>query len=159
MATYSVPVLLDLIDQAFKGPAWHGPALVGLLRGVSAETALRRPAAGRHNIWELVLHAAYWKCIARRRITGDGSIEFPRSPADWPAPPSEPSEARWKADRALLKREHDLLRAAVERLSVGELKKRGKGSRWRREAEIIGIVSHDLYHGGQIGLVKRLVGA
>ena len=159
MARERIEMLLELLDQAFKGPAWHGPALLGLLRGVSAETALRRPAAGRHNIWELVLHAAYWKCIARRRITGDDSIEFPRSPADWPAVPATPSEAQWKADRALLKREHDLLRAAVAKLSSGDLKKRGKGSRWRREAEIIGIVSHDLYHGGQIGLVKRLVGA
>jgi hypothetical protein len=159
MATYTVPVLLDLLDQAFKGPAWHGPPLLGLLRGVTAEEALRRPAPGRHSIWELVLHAAYWKNIARRRITGDDTIEFPRSPADWPAVPAEPSEGRWKADRALLKREHDLFRAAVAKLASGDLKKKGKGSRWRREAEIIGIVSHDLYHGGQIGLVKRLVGA
>ena len=159
MTNWNSGLLLDLLDQAFKGPSWHGPALLGVLRGVTAEVALRRPAPGRHNIWELVLHAAYWKCIARRRITGDDSIEFPRSPADWPTVPPRPSEAQWKADRALLKREHELLRAAVAQLTSGELKQKGKGSRWRREAEIIGIASHDLYHGGQIGLVKRLVGA
>jgi len=159
MPSSNIPLLLELVDQAFKGPAWHGPALLGTLRGVSAEAALRRPAAGRHNIWELVLHAAYWKQIVRRRITGDDSLDFPRAPANWPEVPSAPSEAQWKADKALLKEEHALLRAAVAKLSSGELKRKGKGTRWRRETEIIGIASHDLYHAGQIGLVKRLVGA
>ena len=159
MAGERVSVLLEQMDQAFKGPAWHGPALLGLLRGVTAGAALRRPAPGRHNIWELVLHAAYWKNIVRRRITGDDTIEFPRSPADWPAVPSEPSEAARKADKALLKKEHELLRAAVAKLSNGALKKKGMETRWLKETEIIGIASHDLYHGGQIGLVKRLVGA
>lgn len=159
MAAPNTPVLLELIDQAFKGPAWHGPALLGTLRGVTAEEALRRPAEGRHNVWELVLHAAYWKCIVRRRITGDDSIEFPRSSADWPAVPAKPSEAQWRKDKELLKREHTLLRAAVAKLTSRELKGKGMETRWRRETEIIGVASHDLYHGGQIGLVKRLVGA
>lgn len=159
MPASEITVLLALVDQAFKGPAWHGPALLGTLRGVTAEEALRRPAPGRHNVWELVLHAAYWKHIVRRRITGDDSLTFPRSPADWPALPSEPSEAAWKKDKELLKREHALLRAAVAKLSAKDLKGKGTGTRWRRETEVIGIASHDLYHGGQIGLVKRLVGA
>jgi len=158
MPTSEIGFLLKLIDQAFKGPAWHGPPLQGVLRGVSAEAALRRPGPGRHNIWELALHAAYWKCIARRRITGDDSIEFPRSPSDWPATPAVATDATWKADRALLKREHDLLRKAVTKLGPKELKKKGMESRWTREQEIVGVVSHDLYHGGQIGLVKRLIG-
>jgi hypothetical protein len=159
MAGERIDFLLELLDQAFKGPAWHGPPLAGSLRGVSAEVALRSPGLGRHTIWEYALHAAYWKCIARRRITGDDSIEFERSPSDWPAPPAVMTEATWKADRALLTREHDLFRAAVAKLSPRDLTKKGMGSRWTREAEIIGIASHDLYHAGQIGLTKRLVGA
>jgi hypothetical protein len=159
MPAPEIVTLLKYVDQAFKGPAWHGPPLLGSLRGVPAEVAIRRPAPGRHSIWEYALHAAYWKCIARQRITGDLSIAFGRSPSDWPATPAVISEATWKADRALLKREHDLFRAAVAALSPRDLGKKGKGSRWTREAEIIGVASHDLYHGGQIGLVKRLVDA
>jgi hypothetical protein len=158
MPDQKITTLLTYLDQAFKGPAWHGPPLLGSVRGLSADAALRRPGPGRHNVWEYVLHAAYWKCIARQRITGDPSIDFERSPSDWPATPAVVSEGTWKADRALLKREHDLLRAAVAKLSPRDLTKKGKGSRWSREAEIIGIASHDLYHAGQIGLVKRLVG-
>ena len=152
-----IEMLLGMIDQAFTGPAWHGTPLWGSVRGVSAEEAMRRPAPGRHSVWELVLHAAYWKYIVRRRLTRDDTLEFPRSPADWPATPPVLNDATWKADRALLKREHLLLREVVARFPARELGKRGWRSRWTNLQQIEGIASHDLYHCGQIQLVKRLV--
>jgi hypothetical protein len=154
-----ITLLLEFMDQAFKGPAWHGTSLWGSLRGVTAEEALRRPAAGRHNVWELALHAAYWKCIVRRRLTRDEELSFSRSPSDWPAPPSLPDEVQWKKDRALLKKEHELLRAVVARFPAQSLSKRGWHSRWTNLQHIEGIASHDLYHCGQIQLVKRLTSA
>jgi len=150
--------LVGVMDQAFKGPAWHGTPLWGSLRGVNADVASRRPAPGRHNVWELMLHAAYWKYIVRRRLTRDESLEFPRSPADWPAPPAVQTDGTWQSDRALLKREHELLRAAVARFPAKDLGKRAWRSRWTNLQHIEGIASHDLYHCGQIQLVKRLVG-
>lgn len=158
MAGPEIGVLIEMMDQAFKGPSWHGTPLWGALRGVTAEEALRRPGAGRHSVWELVLHAAYWKCIVRRRLTRDATVEFPRSPSDWPATPGDPTEAAWKADRALLKREHDLLRAVVASFPAKELKKRAWKSRYTNLVTIEGIAAHDLYHCGQIQLVKKLTG-
>jgi hypothetical protein len=151
-----IELLLEFMDQAFKGPAWHGTPLLGSLRGVTAEEALRRPARGRHNIWELVLHAAYWKYVVRRRLTRGASLEFLRGPSNWPAPPVRPGDAAWKSDRALLKREHQLLREVVAGFPVKELGKRGWKSRWTNLQHIEGIASHDLYHCGQIQLVKKL---
>src|SRR5437870_5154782 len=67
-------LLLDVFNQAFSGRSWHGTPLWGALRGVSPSLALWRPGRGRHNIWELVLHTAYWKCIVRRRLLGDQGL-------------------------------------------------------------------------------------
>ena len=62
--------LLITYDQAFEGRSWHGTPWWGSLRGLAPDAALRRPAPGRHNIWELVLHCAYWKFVAYRcRVT------------------------------------------------------------------------------------------
>jgi len=66
------PAILALIDEAFDKTSWHGPNLRGSIRGVDAGLAAWRPAPGRHNIWELTLHAAYWKYAVRRRLTGEG---------------------------------------------------------------------------------------
>jgi len=63
-----VRLLLDVFDQAYTAPAWHGTPLKGTIRGVSAREALWRPARKRHCIWDLVLHTAYWKCKVRRRL-------------------------------------------------------------------------------------------
>ena len=156
MADARIELLLDFIDQAFRGPSWHGTPLWGALRGVTAEQARMRPGTGRHTVWELVLHAAYWKYVVRRRLTRDESLEFPRSPSNWPAAPSTPSEAAWKADKALLKKEHDQLRSVVARFPARELGKKAWKSRYTNRVSIEGIAAHDLYHCGQIQLVKRL---
>ena len=156
MTSPQIELLLEFMDQAFTGPAWHGTSLLGSLRGVTAEAALRRPAPGRHNVWELALHAAYWKYVVRRRLTRDESLAFPRSPSNWPAPAARPTDAAWKADRALLKREHQLLREVVARFPVNQLSRRGWRSKWTNLQHIEGIASHDLYHCGQIQLVKKL---
>ncbi len=149
-------LLLHIIDQAYDTKAWHGTTLRGALRGLTVETAVWRPAPARHNIWEYLLHAAYWKYIVRRRLTGDKSLSFPRKPSDWPRYPDDPSAKDLKADLALLGTEHRLLRDVVSRFPVRRLDGRAPESQWTYAEHIHGIAAHDLYHAGQIQLVKRL---
>ena len=149
-------LLLEFVDQAFTAPSWHGTPLRGSLRGVTAREALWRPGKKRHCIWDLVLHTAYWKCMVRRRLLRDPDITFPRSGANWLALPDRPSDAAWKRDRALLDEQHRLLHDAIARLRPADLGRRGWRSRWRVQQEVYGIASHDLYHAGQIQLIKRL---
>lgn len=153
-----VRLLLEVFDQAYTAPAWHGTPLKGTIRGVSARAALWRPSARRHCIWDLVLHTAYWKCMVRRRLLRDPAISFPRDGANWPALPERPDDAAWKRDRALLDEQHGLLHDAIARLDPAQLGRRGWRSKWRIKAEIYGIASHDLYHAGQIQILKKLRG-
>jgi hypothetical protein len=151
-----IKLLLEVVDQAFKAPAWHGTPLKGTLRGLTVRDALWRSRPGRHNIWELVLHTAYWKYIVRRRLLRDPDLSFPRAGANWPALPPRTDAAAWRRDRALLDEQHALLRRAIARLDPAQLYRRGWRSQWRSAQEIYGIASHDLYHAGQIQLIKRL---
>ncbi len=153
-----IRLLLEVFDQAYTAPSWHGTPLKGTIRGVSPRAALWRPGPRRHCIWDLVLHTAYWKCMVRRRILRDPEIEFPRDGANFPALPVRPDAAAWKRDRALLDEQHALLRAAIAGIKPGQLGRRGWHSQWRLAQEIYGIASHDLYHAGQIQLLKRLRG-
>ena len=144
------PEILALIDEAFDKKSWHGPNLRGSIRGINAQQAAWRVAPDRHNIWELTLHAAYWKYVVRRRITGEKRGTFALPGSNFFRRPVETSEAAWKADVEILVSEHRHLREALLHLSA---------VRWRDPKTlhlIRGIAAHDLYHAGQIRLLRRL---
>jgi hypothetical protein len=149
-------LLLACLDEAYDRRSWHGPNLRGSVRGLSRAVAAWRPAAGRHNIWELVVHAAYWKYVVRRRLTGEKRGSFPLQGSNWWRRPDEDSEAAWKRDVALLATEHAALRAAVEQFAPRRLDQRLPGSALTYAALVRGAAAHDLYHAGQIQLLKRL---
>lgn len=151
-----IRLLLTLLDEGFDRKAWHGPNLLGSLRGLSADQALWRPAPGRHSIWELAIHCAYWKNVVRRRIDPEADGRFPRGPANWPALPA-PADAAWKADLALLREEHRRLRAAVAALRPADLHRPAPGRKRPRINHIHGIAMHDVYHAGQVRLLRRLI--
>lgn len=150
-----VTQLLALLDEAFEKASWHGPNLRGALRGVSAEEAAWRPAPGRHSIHELCVHAAYWKYAVRRRLTGEKRGTFAARGSNWFARPA-PDPALWRADLRRLSEEHRLLRAAVAALSPRDLRRGPPGARQGAGRLVRGSAAHDLYHAGQVQLLKRL---
>jgi hypothetical protein len=156
MPNAEVAIILEMIDQAFDHRAWHGTNLKGSIRGVTAKEAAWRPGPGRHNIWELVVHAAYWKYTVRRRILSEKRGSFDLKGSNWFVRPEHgaATEAAWKADVALLVDTHKSLRAAVEGLSSRDLRTR-RGV-FDLRGLVVGIAAHDLYHTGQIQLIKRL---
>jgi uncharacterized damage-inducible protein DinB len=151
-----IELLLKTIDQAYDHRSWHGTNLRGSIRGLSLERAAWRPAPGRHNVWELVVHAAYWKYAVARRFTGESRGSFPLKGSNWFARPQLVTGKEWKADVQLLDQMHALLRDCIENLPPGELSRTPKGSRVSNEFILTGIAAHDLYHAGQIQLLKKL---
>ncbi len=108
-----IQLLLRELDQAYDKKAWHGTTLRGSLRGLTVKEARWRPARGQHNIWELVLHAAYWKYIVRRRLSGRVKFSFPCAGSNWPRLPARPEQQECKKDVRLLQKQHYLLRITV----------------------------------------------
>jgi hypothetical protein len=158
MADAEMTILLELIDQAFDHAAWHGTNLKGSIKGVSIDTASWRPAPNRHNIWELILHSAYWKYVARRRLLGEKRGSFPLKGSNFFRRPAKghDDEKALKADIVLLIETHKSLREAVIGLKTKDLAKMPPGTTTTTLALVLGIASHDLYHAGQIQLLKRL---
>jgi hypothetical protein len=147
--------LLDVVDQAFDRQSWHGPNLRGAIRGVTHDQALWRPQAERHNIWEQVLHAAYWKYTVRRRILGEKRGSFQHKASNWITPP-QTTPAAWRRDVQLLVDTHRSMREAIANVPPEKLQKRLPGAKATYFALISGIAAHDVYHAGQIQLLKRL---
>ena len=149
-------LLEELLEDSYRKRPWQGPSLRGSLRGVSAQQAAWRPAGGRHGIWELTVHAAYWKYAVRRMLTGEKRGSFPQKGSNWFAPPASPTDKQWREILALLDDEHRQLAEAAARVSPSRLSKRPRGSRRTIANLLYGVASHDVYHTGQIQLLKRL---
>src|SRR4051812_8574264 len=108
-------LLLRLLDEGFDRKAWHGPNLRGVLRGLDAADAAGKSSPDAHCVWEMVVHAGYWKYAVRRRLVGDARGSFPLKGSNWfprPDPAVHPDDwpAAWAADLALLDEQHLLLR-------------------------------------------------
>src|SRR2546425_6782086 len=152
-----ISLLLGIIDEAYQKAAWHGPNLRGSTRGVTHLQAARRPKAGRHNIWEIVVHAAYWKYAVCRRLMGERAKSFPLKGRNWFKRPDKLSDDAWQADRKLLEDCHRRLRRVVQGVDRKDLRRKSTGSRVTNAEMIAGIAAHDVYHAGQIQLLKRLM--
>jgi hypothetical protein len=148
--------LLAFLDQAYDHRSWHGPNLRGSLRRVSLTQAAWRPGPERHSIWEILVHAAYWKYAVRRRLAGERRGSFPLEGSNWFLRGDDVREALWRSDLALLEEMHLSLRALVATLSDRDWSRRTKGSPFANGAIVSGAAAHDLYHAGQIQLLKRL---
>jgi hypothetical protein len=151
--------LLQLLDRGYDRQSWHGPNLRGAIRRVDAATAAWRPECGRHNIWEIVVHAAYWKYAIRRRLLGEKRGSFELKGSNWFVRPVAASAQAWDEDVALLDECHRTLRAAAAGMSPRDLSRKQPGSKFSNLDLIAGIAAHDVYHAGQIQLLKRLAGA
>jgi len=148
--------LLAMIDEAYSGKAWHGPTLRGSLKGISPREASWRPGRGRHSIREIVLHAAYWKYTVRRRLSGEARGSFRLKGHNFFPRTGRGGETSWEEEVAILESEHALMRAAILRGGTRAMRAR-VGRTLRGEALIRGIAAHDLYHAGQVRLIRRLM--
>jgi uncharacterized damage-inducible protein DinB len=144
--------IADQLRRAFDGSAWHGPAVLELLKDVDATTAAAKPLSDVHSIWELVLHIAVWDAAAISRLGGEkcqptGTANFPPMP--------KPTEAEWRKAVAETKRTHDRLVKTVTALPESRLSDRCPGKRCDLCHLLHGVVQHELYHAGQIAILKK----
>lgn len=151
-------VLLRIVDEAYDKRSWHGTNLRGSIRGLTPAAAAWRPARKRHNIWELVVHAAYWKYAVRRRLLGEKRGSFPLQGSNWWVRPvtGVPAAAQWRRDLRLLADMHKALRQTLVELPEPLLSRRAPRSPFDNLSLVSGIAAHDLYHAGQIQILKRL---
>jgi uncharacterized damage-inducible protein DinB len=146
--------ILDQLKRACEGNAWHGPAVKEVLAGVTAAQAHARPLRNAHSIWELVRHIAVWEDVGRRRLEGDRAQIEISSPEDWP-PPSDTSEAAWEQAKAALDRGHEALVEAIARVQESRLDEPIFEGMSTVYVTLHGVIQHDLYHAGQIAMLKK----
>lgn len=163
VATPDADRLIAELRRAHDGEPWHGPSRAALLADVEVPDALWQPGGGAHSIWETVLHMRSWtREVARRAFGGE-----PATPedGDWPAV-GERSESAWRETLASLDAAHEDLLAVIRSLpaerfaeKVGATRDAPLGTGVSHRGMLLSLAQHDIYHSGQIALLKRLARA
>jgi uncharacterized damage-inducible protein DinB len=141
------------LERAFHGDAWHGPAVLELLRDVDAATAAAHPLPDAHSVWELVLHIAAWDDAVNRRIVLKKALQL--NDAENFPPVKDKSRAAWKKAIAHLKKTHAALVKTAKGLPENRLRERVPGKKYDIGFMLHGVAQHELYHAGQIAILKK----
>ena len=145
--------IVDQLDRAFSGDAWHGDPLMTLLDGVTADQALQKPIREGHSIWELTLHIGAWENVVRRRISGEVLPDLPPE-ENWETI-YDTSPAGWAAALDRLRERHEALRSAMHAFSDEQLNETVPAKDYSYYVLLHGVVQHTLYHAGQISLLRK----
>ncbi len=147
--------ILDLLDRAYRANAWHGPAILETLDGITAPLAAKHPPGVVHSIWELVEHIASWNEIVADRLVG----RTPDVPDEYNFPPLPmPTPAAWRTSLARLARTQARFRREVVRFPAARLGHKRPGTDYTWNVLIHGQIQHGLYHAGQIAMIRRALG-
>ena len=142
------------LQRSFAGGAWHGPSVLEALEGVTPEAAYEHPVAGAHSIWELVLHLAGTYRLVLRRLEGDDDTQLTPN-EDWPPVPA-PTPSSWQDTIRSLRELNDRIRHAVLGFDSDRLDEPLVAEPpYTAYTQFLGITQHDLYHAGQIVILKR----
>lgn len=142
----------DQLKRAFEKDAWHGPAVMEVLKGVTAGQAAARPIPNAHSIWEIALHIAAWVGAMKSRLEGKWMDE--PAEGDWPRV-EDTSPAAWEKTIKLLKTRHAALQRTISRFSDKDLNRPVAKGKSLRYISLHGIIQHDLYHAGQMAILKK----
>ncbi len=143
----------DQLRRAFEGQAWHGDSLMELLNGVTADRAAAKPLKDVHSIWEIVSHIAFWEAVSRRRAEGD-EAQVENLGDGWISP-TDITDAAWQQTLENLRQTNEALCETIARLDDERLKESAAGQPYSIYFLLHGVIQHNLYHAGQIAVLKK----
>src|SRR5262245_61760240 len=142
--------IVEQLTEVHDGNAWHGPSVREALEGVSAAGAATRPVGAAHSVWEIVHHMRVTDELVRTRLSGEDAP----GDDDWPTL-TDTSEKAWRAAVAGLEKTQQGLRAAASNVPDARLHEKIPGQEQTYWQNLLGVMHHDLYHAGQISLLKK----
>ncbi len=146
-----------LLNSGFHGGAWHGPSIMEAVKGLTPrEASFKTPTV--HTIAELIYHITSWRIFTLKRLQGDSDYQIDTEKKNFGQSAKvdqfeletllmELSLSQDELMRELNTKEDEFLRLMVP------------GSEYDYYTLIHGIIQHDLYHTGQIMILKKMANA
>jgi uncharacterized damage-inducible protein DinB len=145
--------IADLLERTFDGEAWHGDSITRILQGITSEKALQKPIRNVHSIWEIVLHMIAWEHVVVTCLQGE-TYEGVQDEQDWP-PVKETDQEAWQSALKRLAETTSKLKELMLSFPEAKLHEKVPGRNFTFYRLLHGMIQHNLYHGGQIAMLKK----
>lgn len=143
------------LKMIYNGSPWHGASLLHLLKGVDYLQASQRPVSGGHTIWELVQHILNWREFAIKKMEGETDFDITLNSSDDWVYSQAPIEAQWQNLLSELVASQQTILEILESWFDEQLDEKVPGKDYTFYTLLQGIMDHDIYHAGQLALVRK----
>lgn len=140
--------LIDTLTHTFEKNAWHGPAVLEALDDLRDAQAEQR-MGNSHNIIELIAHMTAWRNFVCEKLEGNAAFDIDTDEMNFP------TSVNLKTALKELKASQKRLLKLLEQTSIEKLEEKVPGRPFKFKIMLNGIIHHDLYHTGQIVLLKK----
>jgi len=147
-------VLINQLKTTFNGRAWHGPSLINILEDVDYKQAQARPLFERHTIWEIVDHMTAWINVPIMTLV---THEYPEVSFEENWPSMGNTEGDWQESKQKLQNAVNTFIIALSKMSNEKYDEIIKGKDYDYMSMLFGTLNHNLYHMGQISIMKKKV--
>jgi len=156
MKTEEIKRIHKNISAIYNGTPWYGDSVLSYLSGVSAEMAAMKPDKLNHSIAEIVCHMSAWRYFVIEKMKGNAAYEVWDTELNW-RKIATLNEVEWQTIKDdLLKSQTGLLHQ-IEEMPESMLTAPVDGRKYNFRLMLQGIAQHDIYHSGQISMIKKLV--
>jgi len=156
MKTEEIKRIHKNISAIYDGTPWYGDNVLSYLSGISAEMAAIKPEKLNHSIAEIVCHMTAWRYFVIEKMNGNAAYEVWDTELNWRKIIAL-NEAEWQRIKDdLLKSQTELLHH-IEQMTESMLTAPVDGRKYNFRLMLQGIAQHDIYHSGQISMIRKLV--
>lgn len=142
-----VQKIINILKHTYEKDAWHGPAVKEVLADVTVNQIFGK-VGDSHSIIQLVAHMAAWRNYVTEKLKGNESFELTDEQ-------NFPTETDWRKTLASLEQSQQNLIKALEETLDERLQQVVPGRKFKFYTMLHGIIHHDIYHIGQIQLIKK----
>ena len=150
----SIKSYAEELAKVYEGDPWYGKPIKSLLQEVKAEDAFKNGHA-KHSIYQIVNHMLAWRELLLKRLNGDSKATIKlNSEQDWAPNPPKADIQNWKDVIERLQKNQEGLLKNLKSRSDDDLSNELAESGATLDMHLDGLLQHDIYHAGQVGLLK-----
>ena len=143
------------LNQLYTGGSWQGESIAEKLKNITEAEAFQQPLSDVHSVAEIVWHCIYWRKVFLKRVAGDQLYRDQTVQALNFLPLAELREKGWHALRAELDQTQSDILGVLHTQRDSFLEAQYQPG-YTFDYLVEGLIQHDIYHLGQIGLVIRM---